>query len=221
MADIPGLIEGASRGVGLGHDFLRHVERTRVLIHVLDAAGSEGRDPLEDFHIINNELELYSPALAKKRQIVAANKIDLIADPEALARLKSAVEEEGFECFPICTLTGEGVRPLMERAWQILQEVPALPEAAPEKTIIYDVPKDEFEITVEDGVYFVKGKRVEKLVGMTNFDDPFSLRRFERAWKFMGLDRLLKKEGIQEGDTVDLYGVEFTFSDKSRDAEEE
>lgn len=221
MADIPGLIEGASRGVGLGHDFLRHVERTRVLIHVLDAAGSEGRDPLEDFHIINNELELYSPALAQKRQIVAANKTDLITDPEQLAALKAQIEKEGYECFPICTLTGEGIRPLMERAWQILQEVPALPEAAPEKTIIYDVPKDEFEITVEDGVYFVRGKRVEKLVNMTNFDDAFSLRRFERAWKFMGLDRLLRKEGIQEGDTVDLYGMEFTFSEKSSgDAEE-
>lgn len=220
MADIPGLIEGASQGVGLGHDFLRHVERTRVLIHVLDAAGSEGRSPIDDFHIINNELELYSPALAKKRQIVAANKIDLIQDPEQLETLKKQIESEGFECFPICTLTGEGVRPLMERAWQILQEEPALPEFTPEKTIVYDVPKDEFEITVEDGVFSVKGKRVEKLVNMTDFDDTLSLRRFERAWKFMGLDKLLKKEGIQEGDTVNLYGVEFTFSEKGHDAEE-
>lgn len=220
MADIPGLIEGASQGVGLGHDFLRHVERTRVLIHVLDAAGSEGRSPIDDFHIINNELELYSPALAKKRQIVAANKIDLIQDPEQLETLKKQIEAEGFECFPICTLTGEGIRPLMERAWQILQEEPALPEFTPEKTIVYDVPKDEFEITVEDGVFSVKGKRVEKLVNMTDFDDTLSLRRFERAWKFMGLDKLLKKEGIQEGDTVNLYGVEFTFSEKGHDAEE-
>lgn len=108
----------------------------------------------------------------------------------------------------------------MERAWQILQEEPALPEFTPEKTIVYDVPKDEFEITVEDGVFSVKGKRVEKLVNITDFDDTLSLRRFERAWKFMGLDKLLKKEGIQEGDTVNLYGVEFTFSEKGHDAEE-
>lgn len=220
MADIPGLIEGASQGVGLGYDFLRHVERTRVLIHILDAAGSEGRDPLEDFHVINNELELYSPELSKKKQIVAANKIDLIADEEEIEKLRAAIEAEGYEFFPICTLSGEGVRPLIERAWQVLQEVPALPEFTPDKTIIYDVPKDEFEITVEDGIYFVKGKRVEKLVGMTNFEDHYSLRRFERAWKFMGLDKLLKKAGIREGDTVDLYGVEFTFADKARDAEE-
>lgn len=220
MADIPGLIEGASQGIGLGHDFLRHVERTRVLIHVLDAAGSEGRDPLADFHIINNELELYSPELAKKKQIVAANKIDLIQDETSLEKLRHAIESEGFEFFPICTLSGEGVRPLMERAWQILQELLPLPEFTPDKAIIYDVPKDEFEITEEDGVFFVKGKRVEKLVGMTDFEDTLSLRRFERAWRFMGLDKLLKKAGINEGDTVDLYGMEFTFSESGREREE-
>ena len=220
MADIPGLIEGASQGTGLGDEFLRHVERTKVLIHVLDAAGSEGRDPLNDFHVINNELELYSPLLAKKKQIVAANKTDLIDDPKKLEDLRKAIEGEGYQFFPICTLTGEGLKPLLEAAWKILQEEPALPEFTPEKTIVYDVPKDEFEITVEDGVFSVKGKRVEKLVNMTDFDDTLSLRRFERAWKFMGLDKLLKKEGIQEGDTVNLYGVEFTFSEKGHDAEE-
>lgn len=220
MADIPGLIEGASQGVGLGHDFLRHVERSRVLIHILDVSGSEGRDPWKDFLTINTELELYSPMLAQKKQIVAGNKIDLLEDEAALLDLQKKVENAGYEFFPICTLTGEGVPALMERAWQILQETPAIPEFTPDKTIVYDVPKDEFEVTVEDGVYYVKGKRVEKLVNMTDFDDTFSLRRFERAWKFMGLDKLLKKEGIQEGDTVDLYGVEFTYAEKARDIEE-
>ena len=220
MADIPGLIEGASQGVGLGHDFLRHVERTRALIHVLDASGSEGRDPLADFHTINNELELYSTELPKKKQIVAGNKTDLVQDPEQIEALRAAIEKEGYEFFPICTLTGEGVRPLMERVWQILQEVPALPEFTPDKTIIYDVPKDEFDITAEDGVYYVKGKRVEKLVGMTDFEDTLSMRRFERAWKFMGIDRMLRKAGIQEGDTVDLYGLEFTYAEKKPDEEE-
>lgn len=220
MADIPGLIEGASQGIGLGHNFLRHVERSRVLIHILDVSGSEGRDPWKDFLTINNELELYSPQLAQKKQIVAGNKTDLVEDPEKLDILRKKVEDAGYEFYPICTLSGEGVPALMERAWRLLQEIPVLPEFTPDKTIIYDVPKDEFEVEVIDGVYHVTGKRVEKLVNMTDFDDTFSLRRFERAWKFMGLDKLLKKEGIHEGDTVDLYGVEFTFADKSREDEE-
>ena len=221
MADIPGLIEGASQGTGLGDEFLRHVERTKVLIHVLDAAGSEGRDPLNDFHVINNELELYSPLLAKKKQIVAANKTDLINDPKKLEDLRKAIEGEGYQFFPICTLTGEGLKPLLEAAWKILQEEPDVSFEAPEKTIVYEVPKDEFEIEKKDGVFYVKGKRVEKLVGMTNFEDYVSLRRFDRAWRFMGLDRLLKKQGIQEGDTVNLYGVEFTFSENKGTEEEE
>ena len=221
MADIPGLIEGASQGTGLGDEFLRHVERTKVLIHVLDAAGSEGRDPLNDFHVINNELELYSPLLAKKKQIVAANKTDLIDDPKKLEDLRKAIEGEGYQFFPICTHTGEGLKPHLEAAWKILQEEPDVSFEAPEKTIVYEVPKDEFEIEKKDGVFYVKGKRVEKLVGMTNFEDYVSLRRFDRAWRFMGLDRLLKKQGIQEGDTVNLYGVEFTFSENKGTEEEE
>lgn len=221
MADIPGLIEGASQGTGLGDEFLRHVERTKVLIHVLDAAGSEGRDPLNNFHVINNELELYSPLLAKKKQIVAANKTDLIDDPKKLEDLRKAIEGEGYQFFPICTLTGEGLKPLLEAAWKILQEEPDVSFEAPEKTIVYEVPKDEFEIEKKDGVFYVKGKRVEKLVGMTNFEDYVSLRRFDRAWRFMGLDKLLKKQGIQEGDTVNLYGVEFTFSENKGTEEEE
>lgn len=220
MADIPGLIEGASQGTGLGDEFLRHVERTKVLIHVLDAAGSEGRDPINDFHIINNELELYSPELVKKKQIVAANKTDLIDDPSKLEALQKEIEGEGYLFFTICTLTGEGLKPLLEAAWKILQEVPDVTFENPEKAIVYEVPKDEFLIEKKDDVFYVKGKRVEKLVGMTNFEDYVSMRRFERAWRFMGLDKLLKKEGIQEGDTVNLYGVEFTYAD-SRDASED
>lgn len=221
MADIPGLIEGASQGTGLGDEFLRHVERTKVLIHVLDAAGSEGRDPLNDFHVINNELELYSPLLAKKKQIVAANKTDLIDDPKKLDELRKAIEGEGYQFFPICTLTGEGLKPLLEAAWKILQEEPDVSFEAPEKTIVYEVPKDEFEIEQKDGVFYVKGKRVEKLVGMTNFEDYVSLRRFDRAWRFMGLDKLLKKQGIKEGDTVNLYGVEFTFSENKDNSDDD
>lgn len=221
MADIPGLIEGASQGTGLGDEFLRHVERTKVLIHVLDAAGSEGRDPLRDFHIINNELELYSPELVKKKQIVAANKTDLIDDPQKLEKLRKKIEGEGYLFFPICTLTGEGLKPLLEAAWKILQEVPDVTFENPEKAIVYEVPKDEFLIEQKDGAFYVKGKRVEKLVSMTNFEDYLSMRRFERAWRFMGLDKLLKKEGIKEGDTVNLYGVEFTYAENRDSADDE
>lgn len=222
LADIPGLIEGASQGTGLGDEFLRHVERTKVLIHVLDAAGSEGRDPLKDFHIVNNELELYSPDLIKKKQIVAANKIDLINNPKELEDLKAAIEKEGYQFFPICTLTGEGIKPLLEAAWKILQEEPETRfDSNMEKSIVYKVPKDEFIVEKINGTYSIKGKRIEKLINMTDFEDYVSLRRFERAWKFMGLDKLLDKEGIQEGDTVNLYGVEFTYSNNKDNHEEE
>jgi GTP-binding protein len=223
MADIPGLIEGASQGTGLGDEFLRHVERTKVLIHVLDAAGSEGRDPLDDFRIINNELELYSPALAQKKQIVAANKIDLIEDSSRIEDLRKAIESKGYKFFPVCTLNGEGLKPLLEAAWTILQEEPEVSFEPTEKDIVYEVQKDEFLVEKKDDIYYVTGKRVEKLVGMTNFEDYVSLRRFERAWRFMGLDKLLRKQGIHEGDTVNLYGVEFTYSeskDKSENTDE-
>lgn len=220
MADIPGLIEGASEGVGLGHEFLRHVERSRVLIHVLDIAGSEGRDPLSDFEIINNELEIYSPALAQKKQIVAGNKIDLITNQTELEQIKQQIESKGYSFFPICTLTGEGIKPLLEKAWTILQETATTTFDAQEKAIVYELPQNEFKIEYDGHVYSVIGKRVEKLVAMTDFDNSVSLRRFNKAWKFMGLDKLLKKEGIKEGDTVNLYGIEFSFSEKSSSFEE-
>ena len=220
MADIPGLIEGASQGVGLGHEFLRHVERSRVLIHVLDIAGSEGRDPLSDFEIINNELEIYSPALAQKKQIVAGNKIDLITNQTELEQIKQQIESKGYSFFPICTLTGEGIKPLLEKAWSILQETETTTFDNQEKAIVYELPQNEFKIEYDGRVYSVIGKRVEKLVAMTDFDNSVSLRRFNKAWKFMGLDKLLKKEGIKEGDTVNLYGIEFSFSEKNSSFEE-
>ena len=220
MADIPGLIEGASQGVGLGHEFLRHVERSRVLIHVLDIAGSEGRDPLSDFEIINNELEIYSPALAQKKQIVAGNKIDLITNQTELEQIKQQIESKGYSFFPICTLTGEGIKPLLEKAWSILQETETTTFDNQERAIVYELPQNEFKIEYDGHVYSVIGKRVEKLVAMTDFDNSVSLRRFNKAWKFMGLDKLLKKEGIKEGDTVNLYGIEFSFSEKSSSFEE-
>lgn len=220
MADIPGLIEGASNGSGLGDQFLKHIERTKLLIHVLDAAGSEGRDPFDDFHIINKELAMYSSVLTKKKQIVAANKTDLIQDNKKLDDLCSKIKAEGYDIFPICTLTGEGISELMEAVWKMLQEIPEQEIPAPNRTIVYEIPKIEFTVECVDNVYKVKGKRLEKLVSMTNFDNPVSLRHFERSWHFMGLDKLLIKEGVKEGDTVDLYGFEFTFSENTNEDKE-
>lgn len=220
MADIPGLIEGASNGSGLGDQFLKHIERTKLLIHVLDAAGSEGRDPFDDFHIINKELAMYSSVLTKKKQIVAANKTDLIQDNKKLDYLCSKIKAEGYDIFPICTLTGEGISELMEAVWKMLQEIPEQEIPAPNRTIVYEIPKIEFTVECIDNVYKVKGKRLEKLVSMTNFDNPVSLRHFERSWHFMGLDKLLIKEGVKEGDTVDLYGFEFTFSENNNEDKE-
>ena len=220
MADIPGLIEGASNGSGLGDQFLKHIERTKLLIHVLDAAGSEGRYPFDDFHIINKELAMYSSVLTKKKQIVAANKTDLIQDNKKLDDLCSKIKAEGYDIFPICTLTGEGISELMEAVWKMLQEIPEQEIPALNRTIVYEIPKIEFTVECIDNVYKVKGKRLEKLVSMTNFDNPVSLRHFERSWHFMGLDKLLIKEGVKEGDTVDLYGFEFTFSENTNEDKE-
>lgn len=150
MADIPGLIEGASQGTGLGDEFLRHVERTKVLIHVLDAAGSEGRDPLNDFHIINNEPGAVQPgASSEMKQIVAANKTDLIDDPKKLEELKEAIEKEGYDFYPICTLSGEGTRPLMEAVWS-LQEIPDVSSESPEKAIVYEANKPGIRDRVQE-----------------------------------------------------------------------
>lgn len=222
MADIPGLIEGASTGAGLGDDFLRHVERTRVLIHVLDASGSEGRDPVHDFSVINEELALYNPGLAHKKQIVAANKTDMIDDPEKLQKIQAQITEMGYECYPVSALSGEGIRPLIERIWTLLQEIPPEEKAAEgNRTIVYeDSKKDEF--TVErnpDGSFDLKGRRIERLVSMIDFDDEQALLRFQKAWRYMGLDKLLKRNGIKEGDTVRVSGAEFIYSESGEEQE--
>ena len=212
MADIPGLIEGASDGVGLGHDFLRHVERTKVLVHVLDTAGSEGRDPIEDYEKINSELKKYNEKLSRKYQIIAANKIDLLGDPDNLDRVKSYMEAQGREVFPICAVTGEGMEALMERLWQLLQDYVEEPEEKDESVLYKAEEKPEFVVTRDDqGAFVITGQRIERLVAMTNFNDDQSLRRFQRIWRYMELDALLKKKGIQEGNTVRIAAMEFEY----------
>ncbi|MGN0947421.1 MAG: GTPase ObgE [Megasphaera sp.] len=212
MADIPGLIDGASEGVGLGHDFLRHIERTKILIHVLDVSGSEGRDPIEDYEKINAELAKYSEKLARKRQVIAANKIDLLGDSDNLERLMDYMAAHGVEVYPICAMSGEGMDKLLERVWTMLEEYVEEPDETTEEVVYKAKEKPDFEVKRDDdGAFVITGARIENLVAMTNFDDDQSLRRFQRIWRYMELDKLLQEHGIQEGNTVRIYSMEFEY----------
>ncbi len=212
MADIPGLIEGASEGVGLGHDFLRHVERTKILIHVLDVSGMEGRDPIEDFEKINLELKKYSERLSRKKQVVAANKIDLLdEDSDNLERLMDYMVQKGIEVYPICAVTGEGMDKLLERVWTMLEEYVEEPEENTEEVVYKAEDKPDFEVKRDGNAFVLTGPRIENLVAMTNFDDDQSLRRFQRIWRYMELDKLLQEKGIQEGNTVRIGEMEFEY----------
>lgn len=212
MADIPGLIDGASEGVGLGHDFLRHIERTKILIHVIDVSGIEGRDPIEDYEKINAELAKYSEKLSRKQQIVAANKIDLLGDSDNLERLMDYMAAHGVEVYPICAMTGEGMDKLLERVWTMLEEYVEEPDETTEEVVYKAQNKPDFEVKRDDdGVFVITGARIENLVAMTNFDDDQSLRRFQRIWRYMELDKLLQEHGIQDGNTVRIYSMEFEY----------
>ncbi|SHI43027.1 GTPase ObgE [Propionispora hippei] len=212
LADIPGLIEGAHEGVGLGHDFLRHIERTRIIIHVLDVSGLEGRDPLDDYHKINNELTLYSERLAKRPQIIAANKMDLPEAQENYNRIVEFMEKEKREVYPVSAATGEGLEKLMWRTMQLLEEYVEEPEQEAEKKIYEAKPEPEFMISRDDdGAFVVKGKEIEKVVAMINFDNDEGTRRFQAIWRRMGIEEALKERGIQEGDTVRIRHMEFEF----------
>lgn len=212
MADIPGLIDGASEGVGLGHDFLRHIERTKILIHVVDVSGIEGRDPIEDYEKINAELAKYSEKLARKRQVVAANKIDLLGDSDNLERLMDYMTAHGVEVYPICAMTGEGMDKLLERVWTMLEEYVEEPDETTEEIVYKAQNKPDFEVKRDDdGAFVITGARIENLVAMTNFDDDQSLRRFQRIWRYMELDKLLQEHGIQDGNTVRIYSMEFEY----------
>lgn len=212
MADIPGLIDGASEGVGLGHDFLRHIERTKILIHVVDVSGIEGRDPIEDYEKINAELAKYSEKLARKRQVVAANKIDLLGDSDNLERLMDYMTAHGVEVYPICAMAGEGMDKLLERVWTMLEEYVEEPDETTEEVVYKAKNKPDFEVKRDDdGAFVITGARIENLVAMTNFDDDQSLRRFQRIWRYMELDKLLQEHGIQDGNTVRIYSMEFEY----------
>lgn len=216
MADIPGLIEGASEGVGLGHDFLRHIERTRVLVHVVDAASTEGRDPIEDIQAINKELEAYNPDLMKRPQIIAANKTDVIyaEDEDPVVKLKTAFEPKGMKVYPISAVSGQGVKELLYAVYDLLQTVNSTPvifekEFDPstmiDKTLPYTVERNE------DGIYVVEGPRIEKMLGYTNLESEKGFVFFQRFLKENGILEELEEAGIEEGDTVRMYGLEFDY----------
>ena len=215
MADIPGLIEGAHEGKGLGHDFLRHIERTRLIVHVLDVSGMEGRDPMEDYRKINKELAAYNERLASRPQIIAANKMDLPDARSNYPAIEAALKAEGREVFPVSAATGEGLQPLVQRIAEMLATLPK--EDITDITVIPAVVDDgspDFTIRRDDsGAFIVEGKNVERLVAMTRFHDEESLRRFQNILRRNGIDEALRKRGIKDGDTVRIREMEFEFSE--------
>ena len=217
IADIPGLIEGASEGVGLGHEFLRHIERTRVLVHIVDAASTEGRDPVDDIHKINKELEAYNPDIAARPQLIAANKIDCIFDDgeeNPIDRLKAEFEPKGIKVFPISGVTGEGLSDLLYYVNNELQKLDDKPivfeqEYFPEEEIIHmDLP---YTVEKEDDIFVVEGPKIEKMLGYTNLDSEKGFAFFQKFLKETGILEQLENAGVQEGDTIRMYGLQFEY----------
>lgn len=213
LADIPGLIEGAHEGVGLGHDFLRHVERTKVLLHIVDCAAVDGRDPVDDFEKINLELAEYSERLAKRQQLVVANKMDLPEAAENFDRLKKHVEAKGYEIVKVSAATGDGLRDLMYKAYNLTKQY--VPEEDEEElTKVEEIDPDSFEVVKgNDTDWEVRGKNIERLVAMTNFDNHEALYRFQLIWKRLAIDEALKEKGCEEGQTVRILDMVFDYKE--------
>lgn len=216
MADIPGLIEGASEGAGLGHEFLRHIERTKVLLHVVDAASTEGRDPVEDIHSIMDELRAYNPGLLELPQIIAANKLDALyhdgEDP--LEALKKEFEPKGIPVYGISAVSGEGINELLYHLLEVLKTIDRTPKVFEKEFEIQYQADRNLPYTVErteDGVYVVEGPRIEKMLGYTNLDSEKGFDFFQKFLKQNGILEDLEKAGINEGDTVRMYGLEFDY----------
>jgi len=211
LADIPGLIEGAHAGVGLGHEFLRHIERTRLLIHVVDVSGIEGRDPIDDFTVINEELEKFNPYLLTRIQIVAGNKSDIAVDRTKLEEFKQFVTESGYRFFEISAATGEGIKELMGYVSSELQKLPPMPIYQAEVIIDEEIDYSSYEIKKIGDIYEVSGPYVDKLLGSINFGDYESVSYFQRTIKNKGIIEELEKMGVNEGDTVRFGDMEFDF----------
>ena len=214
MADIPGLIEGAADGVGLGHDFLRHVERTKLILHIVDASGMEDRDPVEDYHKINEELRKYSEKIARRKQILVANKMDLPQARENYPRLEKLAEEEGIRIFPISAAARQGLKELIAFVGEELENYVEEPEAGEEAKVYGESGEDPERITIsrnDAGDFIVSGKALEKLVAMTNFNNDEAVRRFQYIWRLKGIDEKLRERGIKEGMTVHIGEMEFEY----------
>ena len=219
IADIPGLIEGASEGIGLGHEFLRHIERTRVLIHMVDAASTEGRDPIEDIHAINEELKAYNPEIAKRPQVIAANKIDCFYGEDrekVLQAIKDEFEPDGISVYPISAVSGEGVQELLYHVKDMLDHVKEEQVVFEKEYMIKEPDFSNEPYTVEkseeeEGLYIVEGPRIERMLGYTNLDSEKGFEFFQKFLKTNGILDELEKLGIEEGDTVKMYGWQFEF----------
>ncbi|NLZ38269.1 MAG: GTPase ObgE [Firmicutes bacterium] len=212
VADIPGLIEGAHAGVGLGHSFLRHVERTRLLIHLIDAAAVDGRDPLDDYYTINEELRLYDKRLAQLPQLVVANKMDLPQAKEGLKRLQAALGQENV--FAISAVTGDGIKKVLYQTASLLASLPeqtVLAEEVPAVLTPGEEEEKEIKIIKENGSFILKGARLEKLAAMTDFNNEEAVKRFQRLFRLWGHEQALQDAGVQNGDTVKIGKLEFTW----------
>lgn len=216
MADIPGLIEGASQGIGLGYDFLRHIERTKVLIHVVDAASTEGRDPIADINAINAELEAYNPELLLRPQVIAANKTDAIydEDEDPVEKIRQEFEPKGIKVFPISAVSGKGVKELLYAVYHLLQTLDQTPVIFQKEFDMSSLNKENLPYTVvqnEDGDFVVEGPRIEKMLGYTNLESEKGFLFFQDFLKTAGVLEKLEEAGIQEGDTVRMYGLAFDY----------
>jgi GTP-binding protein len=219
MADLPGLIEGAHQGVGLGHQFLRHIERTRVIVHVIDMAAMEGRDPYEDYVVINEELKQYNLRLTERPQIVVANKMDMPNAEENLKAFKEKLSED-VPIFPISAITRQGLRDLLFAIADLLKTTPEFPlheaEEPAVQRVVYKLEKEEPAFTItrdSDGTFIVSGEKIEKLFKMTDFSRDESVRRFARQLRSLGVDDALRERGAKDGDIVKLLDYEFEFID--------
>ena len=214
IADIPGIIEGASEGTGLGLQFLRHIERTRLLLHVIDVSGSEGRNPVQDFHTINEELKKYSEKLSKRKQIIVANKIDVMQDENLYKELEKVAKENNMEIFKISAATGEGVSELIKHVAEVLKTLPKEDLIEIEDRKVYTLEdKDEYTITKEDGMFVVRGEAVGRIMRRVNIEDNESLYYFQKSLDNLGVNQKLKKMGIKEGDIVKIDDYELEWED--------
>ena len=214
LADIPGLIEGAAEGVGLGHDFLRHVERTKVLIHIVDISGLEGRDALDDFDKINGELKLYNEKLATRPQVVVANKMDILEDESIFEEFKNELEGRGYKVFKMSAATRQGVDDVIAYVSELLREAEEIELVSEEEMFrpeLDEVQDEGLQIDIEDGVYVVTGKSLRRIMYSVNFDDMESLLYFQKAMESQGVFDRLREMGIEDGDTVRIYEIEFEF----------